>query len=234
MKWLTPEEAVAAANLSITSEKLIEFTLQSEDEETIEERFQKVGLLFDRDRWSSQKTYLALLYPTKTQPPIAIDSSNYTTNSNSIDNDNWSNKNEGNNRSETTESSNLQSEHQEEPYIFKKCTVELHLTFKPDDSHPEGRPEGRVVIISASSHGDFPINEKIRESFLGELPPPLKELLNELVADFPNRQVRRQIANAHNQRKRSTNPNTTSKNTLPITPATENKNSGTQLTLFGI
>ncbi|MFP5275420.1 hypothetical protein [Coleofasciculus sp.] len=230
MKWLTPEEAVAAANLSITSEKLIEFTLQSEDEETLEERFQKLGLLFDRDRWKAQKPYLALLSPTKTQKSIVIASSNTTTESNSIDNDKLAEKDEENNRSETTEFSNLQSEHQEEPYIFKKCTVELHLTFKPDDGHPEGR----VVIISASSHGDFPINEKIRESFLGELPPLLKELLNELVADFPNRQVRRQIANARNQKKRSTNPNTTSKNTLPTTSATENKNSGTQLTLFGI
>jgi hypothetical protein len=56
MKWLTPEEAVAAANLSVTSEELIEYTIQAEDEETIEEKFQKIGLLFDRDSLASQKT----------------------------------------------------------------------------------------------------------------------------------------------------------------------------------
>ena len=43
MKWLTPKNVVVAARLSVTSEELIEYTIQSEDEETIEERFQKVG-----------------------------------------------------------------------------------------------------------------------------------------------------------------------------------------------
>ena len=61
MKWLTLQRAVASADLSLTSDELIEYTLQSEEEETIEERFQKVGLLFDRDRWQANKPYLALL-----------------------------------------------------------------------------------------------------------------------------------------------------------------------------
>ena len=233
MKWLTPEEAVAAANLSVTSEELIEYTIQPEDEETIEEKFQKIGLLFDRDRWQAKKHYLGLLSPAKVKKPVATESSTSASASESIDDDNWAEEDEENAVSETEESHNLQSEHQEEPYIFEKCTVELHLTFKPDDGHPDGR----IVIISASSHRDFPVSEKIRESSLGELPPPLKELLKELVADFPNCQVRRQIANARNQKKRSANqkkPGSEASSTTTSTTSTESKTTGTQLTLFGI
>lgn len=233
MKWLTPEEAVAAANLSVTSEELIEYTIQAEGEETIEEKFQKIGLLFDRDRWQAKKHYLGLLSPAKVKKPVATEPSTSASDSESIDDENWAEEDEENTVSETEESHNLQSEHQEEPYILEKCTVELHLTFKPDDGHPDGR----IVIISASSHRDFPVSEKIRESSLGELPPPLKELLKELVADFPNCQVRRQIANARNQKKRSANPNkpgSEASSTTTSTTSTESKTTGTQLTLFGI
>ncbi|MEG4985715.1 hypothetical protein QUB08_08080 [Microcoleus sp. BR0-C5] len=233
MKWLTPEEAVAAANLSVTSEELIEYTIQAENEETIEEKFQKIGLLFDRGRWQAKKHYLGLLSPAKVKKKVATESSTSASDSESIDDENWAEEDEENTVSETEESHNLQSEHQEEPYILEKCTVELHLTFKPDDGHPDGR----IVIISASSHRDFPVSEKIRESSLGELPPPLKELLKELVADFPNCQVRRQIANARNQKKRSANPNkpgSEASSTTTSTTSTESKTTGTQLTLFGI
>ena len=230
MKWLTPKNAVAIASLSVTSEELIEYTIQPEDEETIEERFQKVGLLFDRTRWQAQKPYLALLSPAKVKKPVATESSTSANDLDSIDDENWLEEDEENTVYETEESSNLQSEPQEEPYIFDKCTIELHLTFKPDDSHSEGR----IVIISASSHGDFPVSQTIRESSLGELPPPLKELLKELVADFPNRQVRRQIANTRNQKKRTTNPNKPRSETSSTTTPTESKTTGTQLTLFGI
>ena len=233
MKWLTPEEAVAAANLSVTSEELIEYTIQPEDEETIEEKFQKIGLLFDRDRWQAKKHYLGLLSPAKGKKPVATESSTSASDSESIDDENWAEEDEENTVSETEKSHNLQSEHQEEPYILEKCTVEVHLTFKPDDGHPDGR----IVIISASSHRDFPVSEKIRESSLGELPPPLKELLKELVADFPNCQVRRQIATARNQKKRSANPNkpgSEASSTTTSTTSTESKTTGTQLTLFGI
>ncbi|MDF0555926.1 hypothetical protein [Kamptonema sp. UHCC 0994] len=230
MKWLTPKNAVATASLSVTSEELIEYTIQSEDEETIEERFQKIGLLFDRSRWQAQKPYLALLSPAKVKKPVATESSTSTNDSEPIDDEKWVEEDEENTLYETEESSNLQSEQQEEPYIFDKCTVELHLTFKPDDGHSEGR----IVIISASSHGDFPVSQTIRESSLGELPPPLKELLKELVADFPNRQVRRQIANARNQKKRTTSPNKPRSETSSTITPTESKTTGTQLTLFGI
>lgn len=233
MKWLTPENAVTAANLSVTSEELIAYTLQSEDEETIEERFQKVGLLFDRDRWRAQKPYLALLSSAKVKKQTATESSTSASDLDSIDDEDLPEEDEENALSKTEESSNLQSEQQEEPYIFEKCTVELHLTFKPDDGHPDGR----IVIISASSHGDFPVSERIRESSLGELPPPLKELLEQLVADFPNRQVRRQIANARNQKKRTVNPNKPRGEASSATvsaSSTQSKTTGTQLTLFGI
>ncbi|OKH36222.1 hypothetical protein NIES2119_18145 [[Phormidium ambiguum] IAM M-71] len=228
MKWFTPEEIVANANLSVTSEELIDYTLKAEDEETIEERFQKLGLLFDRTRWQTKKPYLALLSPAKAKKTSVTELSTSATDSDSKDDEDLAESDEENVLSETEELSNLQSEQQEEPYIFEKCTVELHLTFKPDDGHPDGR----IVIISASSHGDFPVSEKIRESSLGELPSPLKELLKELVADFPNRQVRRQIANTRSQKKNK--PRNEASNTSTATASTESKFTGTQLTLFGI
>ncbi|MFB2935530.1 hypothetical protein ACE1B6_09635 [Aerosakkonemataceae cyanobacterium BLCC-F154] len=227
MKWFTPEEIVTNANLSVRSEELIDYTLKSEDEETIEERFQKVGLLFDRTRWQAEKPYLAPLSPAKAKKTTVNEPSIPTSDSDSIDED-LAESDEENALSETEELSNLQSEQPEEPYIFEECTVELHLTFKPDDGHPDGR----IVIISASSHGDFPVSEKIRESSLGELPSPLKELLEKLVVDFPNRQVRRQIANTCSQKRNK--PKNEVSNTTTATTSTESKSTGTQLTLFGI
>lgn len=228
MKWFTPEEIVKNANLSVTSEELIGYTLKAENEQTIEERFQKLGLLFDRTRWQAKKPYLALLSPTKAKKTPVTEPSTSANHSDSIDDEDLVESDEENALSETEELSNQQSEQPEEPYIFEKCTVELHLTFKPDDGHPDGR----IVIISASSHGDFPVSEKIRESSLGELPSPLKELLEELVADFPNRQVRRQIANTRNQKRNK--PKNEASNTSTATTSTESKSTGTQLTLFGI
>ena len=228
MKWFTPEEIVKNANLSVTSEELIDYTLKLEDEETIEERFQKLGLLFDRTRWQAKKPYLALLSPAKLKKQVATQSSTFASDSDSIDDEDLAESDEENALSETEELSNQQSEQQEEPYIFEKCTVELHLTFKPDDGHPNGR----IVIISASSHGDFPVSEQIRESSLGELPTPLKELLEELVADFPNRQVRRQIANTRSQKRNK--PKNEASNITTATTSNDSKSTGTQLTLFGI
>ncbi len=132
---------------------------------------------------------------------------------------------------ETEQINNAQSQQQEEPYNFEQCTIELHLTFKPDDGHPDGR----IVIISASSHGDFPIGEKIRESALGELPPPVQTLLKELVADFPNRQVRRQMANIRNPKQTTSNPNqpkNPASKTVKSETSTQPKATGTQLSLF--
>ncbi|MFM6402776.1 MAG: hypothetical protein ACKPH7_34255 [Planktothrix sp.] len=231
MKWLSPQRAVASANLSVTSEELIEYTLQSEEEETIEERFQKVGLLFDRDRWQANKPYLALLSSATIQNEVAIQPSNSATDSDLIDDESLAEEDEENTVTEPEKLNNARSQQQEEPYNFEQCTIELHLTFKPDDGHSDGR----IVIISASSHDDFPIGEKIRASALGELPPPVQTLFKELVADFPNRQARRQMANIRTQKKATFNPNQpkneTSK-TVKSETSTQPKTTGTQLSLF--
>ncbi|CAD5983705.1 hypothetical protein L2E68_22505 [Planktothrix agardhii 1029] len=232
MKWLTLQRAVASANLSLTSEELIEYTLQSEEQETIEERFQKVGLLFDRDRWQANKPYLALLSPANIQKKVAKQPSNSATDSDLINDETSAEEDEENTVTEPEELNNAQSQQQEEPYNFEQCTIELHLTFKPDNGHPDGR----IVIISASSHGDFPIGEKIRASALGELPPPVQTLFKELVADFPNRQARRQMANIRNPKKANSNPNQPPTNeasqTVKSETSTQPKTTGNQLSLF--
>ena len=220
MKWLSPQRAFASANLSVTSEELIEYTLQSEEEETIEERFQKVGLLFDRDRWQANKPYLALISSDNIQNEVAIKPSNSAINSDLINDETLAEEDEENTVTEP-----------EEPYNFEQCTIELHLTFKPDDGHPDGR----IVIISASSHDDFPIGEKIRASALGELPPPVQTLFKELVADFPNRQARRQMAYIRTQKKATSNPNQPKNpvsKTVKLETSTQPKTTGNQLSLF--
>ncbi|NJR76663.1 MAG: hypothetical protein HC773_30150 [Scytonema sp. CRU_2_7] len=49
-------------------------------------------------------------------------------------------------------------------------------------------------MIAASSHGDFPVVTMLTQDELGDLPPAIVQLLDELKADFPNRQIRRNIA----------------------------------------
>lgn len=48
MKWLTPEEAIAVVNLTVTTTKLTAIAKSTKGKQTAEERFQALGLLFDR------------------------------------------------------------------------------------------------------------------------------------------------------------------------------------------
>ena len=53
MKWLTPEEAIAAANLTATVTKLDAIAKSTNGKKTAEERFHSLGLLFDRERYEA-------------------------------------------------------------------------------------------------------------------------------------------------------------------------------------
>lgn len=235
MNWLTPEQAVSLLQLSISPATLNSYPNRSQKHKTTEERFQELGLLFDRDRWSSGASdYLALLYPKSDELNDSSSDSQLSeqepivnTPSAALLNDEVDESND-----DDTESQNFESEtnlkEELEPYIFEKCTVKLTITFLPDDNSPEGRK----VMLAASSHDDFPVNKMLREKEMGELPASITDLLNELVADFPNRQVRRAISYAAAQKKTKNKQPAASP---PIKTQEENPTSkGTQLTLFGV
>jgi hypothetical protein len=62
MKWLTPEEAITAANLTATTTKLDAIAKSTNGKKTAEERFQALGLLFDRNRYEAgQSDFLKFL-----------------------------------------------------------------------------------------------------------------------------------------------------------------------------
>ena len=76
-----------------------------------------------------------------------------------------------------------------EPFIFEQCKVQIVITLLPTEQTGD-----RPVMIAASSHGDFPVVTMLNQEELGDLPPAIVQLLDELKADFPNRQIRRNIA----------------------------------------
>jgi hypothetical protein len=62
MRWLTPKEAIAAADLKATVTKLIAIAKSTNGKQTVEERFQALGLLFDRERYEAgHSDFLKLL-----------------------------------------------------------------------------------------------------------------------------------------------------------------------------
>lgn len=62
---------------------------------------------------------------------------------------------------------------EDEPYVFNDCTVTINIQLLPDD----GDGDGREVIIAVSSHIEGPLVELTRLRLLGELPPPVAELV---------------------------------------------------------
>lgn len=172
-KWLTPEQAIVKANLTVTPETLKSYISEQQGKTTAEEQFQALGLLFDRERWSAGKpNFLQLLEPVS-------DENNYTDDeidSYQLDDDD-------------IETSATNRVNQLEPFIFEQCKVQIVITLLPIQQAGD-----RPVMIAASSHGDFPVVTMLNQEELGDLPPAIIQLLDELKADFPNRQIRRNIA----------------------------------------
>lgn len=179
MRWLTPKEAIAAAGLKATVTKLIAIAKSTNGKQTVEERFQALGLLFDRERYEAgHSDFLKLLNSATNEPDEQMDVENDLDeeDAGAISND---------------ESSTITSPTppQSEPYIFEQCKVQVVITLLPNAGQPGGRP----VLLAASSHGDFPIVAMLTQEELGSLPPAIAQLLDDLRADFPNRRIRRNI-----------------------------------------
>jgi hypothetical protein len=178
MEWLTPEDAIAAANLTATPTKLLAIAQSNNTKRTAEERFQALGLLFDRERYEAgHPNFLKPLTAVTEESPEPPEEDSETPDD-----------------EETPDPPSLAQ--QTEPYIFDQCKVQIVITLLPDTRTPGGRP----VMLAASSHGDFPIVVMLTQEKLGTFPPAIAQLLEDLKADFPNRQIRRSIAQSQTTR----------------------------------
>lgn len=76
----------------------------------------------------------------------------------------------------------------EELDSYEASSIIINITLLPQEAIGE-----RKVILSASNLGDPPVSRLLQENDLMPLPPAILDLLDELKADFPNRQTRRKV-----------------------------------------
>ena len=220
MKWLTPDEAITAANLTATTTKLAAIAKSTNGKKTAEERFQALGLLFDRERYEAgHSDFLRLLNLATEEPEEHTDTED--------DPDEEGLEATSNDEDSSNPPSSIQ---QPEPYIFEQCKIQVVITLLPNKKQPGGRP----VLLAASSHGDFPIVAMLTQEELGSFPPAIAQLLADLKADFPNRQIRRNIAQTQSA-KVAPQPTIQTKTQPPSASPTTSKpssNAQTQISLF--
>jgi hypothetical protein len=158
--WLTLE--AAAQTVSVELEVLRSYL----NDPAPEKRFQPHGLLFDRERWQSDRSdFLQLLNPHQ----------------------------------DSSDSTSRTQSNSDRAYGWNETPIRLEIFWLPIEPN---RAE-RLILISATSHDDFPVSNLIYESELGELPPVLTQLLEELKIELPIRRIRYQ------QGKGKSKPNST-------------------------
>ena len=72
----------------------------------------------------------------------------------------------------------------EQPYKFEECTVQIAVQLLPEDGDAKGRP----VLLGVRTHLDAPILQVLRLSELGELPPAIITLVDQLKSELPARE----------------------------------------------
>ncbi|MEH2062383.1 MAG: hypothetical protein V7K50_08895 [Nostoc sp.] len=210
-KWLTPEQAIVKANLTVTSETLKSYISEQQGKTTAEEQFQALGLLFDRERLRAGKpNFLQLLEPVSDENSYAEDEID----SHELDDDD-------------IETSATNKVNQLEPFIFEQCKVQIVITLLPTEQTGD-----RPVMIAASSHGDFPVVTMLNQEELGDLPPAIVQLLDELKADFPNRQIRRNIAQTKTVKTNKPTTQTPVRTETARSDTTKPASNTTQISLF--
>ncbi|MFW9262423.1 hypothetical protein [Nostoc sp. CALU 546] len=210
-KWLTPEQAIVKANLTLTSETLKSYISEQQGKTTAEEQFQALGLLFDRERLRAGKpNFLQLLEPVSDENSYGEDEID----SHELDDD----------EIQTSATNNV---NQPEPFIFEQCKVQIVITLLPTEQTGD-----RPVMIAASSHGDFPVVTMLNQEELGDFPPPIVQLLDELKADFPNRQIRRNIAQTKAVKTNKPTTQTPVRTETASSDTTKPASNTTQISLF--
>lgn len=210
-KWLTPEQAIVKANLTVTSETLKSYIWEQQGKTTPEEQFQALGLLFDRERLRAGKAnFLQLLEPVSDENSYVVDEID----SHELDDD-------------EIETSAINKLNQLEPFIFEQCKVQIVITLLPTE-----QLRSRPVMIAASSHGDFPVVAMLNQEELGDFPPAIVQLLDELKADFPNRQICRNIAQTKAVKTNKPTTQTPVRTETASSDTTKPASNTTQISLF--
>jgi hypothetical protein len=126
---------------------------------------------------------------------------------------------------------------EDEPYVFKDCTINIQIQLLPDD----GDAEGREVIVAVSSHIEGPLVELTRLTLLGELPPPLVELLKQhedrlpALAEAREAQRQRESARTTTARSKTTVRGANGKSSTSAKPVAGGSSStNTQSSLFDL
>jgi hypothetical protein len=147
--WLTLEAAAQAVSVEL---EILQSYL---NDPSPEKRFQPHGLLFDRERWQSDRSdFLQLLDPHQDNP----------------------------------DSTSRTQSNPDRAYGWDETPIRLEISWLPI----EPNTMERLILISATSHDDFPVSNLIYESELGKLPPVLTQLLEELKTELPIRKIRYQ------------------------------------------
>lgn len=131
------------------------------------------------------------------------------------------------------------SSEEKRSYRWHETPIRLQITWLPLSPNAKERQ----VLIAATNHDDFPVSNIIGESELGELPTVLAQLLKELKAELPLRQLRYQHqppkAKSTKSSASSTSSSTSkrsSQNSQPVVksppPTQKQKSSSTQISLF--
>lgn len=76
------------------------------------------------------------------------------------------------------------SDIERQPYEFDRCTVQIAIQLLPNDGDGKGRP----VLIGVRTHLDAPIVRMMRANELGELPPAISSLVEQLKGELPARE----------------------------------------------
>ncbi|NER30652.1 MAG: hypothetical protein F6J89_24300 [Symploca sp. SIO1C4] len=208
--WITPEEAAQQINNQVSAETLKTYPTRSQKKITAEERFAKLGLLFDRERWlAGKEAFLKIIVQpeAQSQPQPAADKATTTDTPSKTD----------------TQSD---SEAQDEPYDLEKCTIRIVFTFFPK---PEADSD-RQVMLAASTHEDLPIADVVQFSELEPLSQPIIDILAKLEADLPNRRYRAEVRAAKANKK----PRRRQPQTITTTTQSETEPQATQIKLFGL
>lgn len=88
---------------------------------------------------------------------------------------------------------------EKQPYDYDKCTVQIAIQLLPGDQGSPSAPaaeqgsgdasgKGRRAIIGVRTHMDAPIVRMLRAEELGELPPVIMALLEQLKSELPARE----------------------------------------------
>ncbi len=73
---------------------------------------------------------------------------------------------------------------EKQPYEFDHCTVQIAIQLLPNDGEAGGRPS----LIGVRTHLDAPIVRMMRANELGDLPPAITALVEQLKGELPNRE----------------------------------------------